>query len=225
MLKNKKTLIIVLLLITLTIAFILVFCRKSTKPEVTTDPSKNTAKSGQTPDKNKENYSTEEEKVVLNFKDRQVVMRGFPLISKDYVKIFRFVYLGMGGDENDFVQKEVSVDQQGNYSYKLSATKNRIFTGVGKDNEGQPIKQTMEIVPLENLQEISNNCQTGDEDVNGLAAKTIDCPDFILAACWIPIDEKEAILYQQESGGKMYEGNMCENLRKNGINSITFQPY
>lgn len=174
--------------------------------------------------KSRETYSDEEEKIVLNFKDNQVVIKGYPLIAKDYVKIFHYVYLGMGEDEDKFVEEEVSVDQKGSYSYKLSSTDNRIFTGVGKSESGKPIKQTMEIVPIENLDKLTLNCQMTDVNINGLTAKTIDCPDLTTPACWVAVDEKFAIFYKQYSDEKI-SGNMCQVLQKNGVRSISFQAY
>lgn len=220
-----KKILIITILITLALILIILFFR----PKTNTSNSTNLANTGKIINsplpKTQENYSTEEERLVLNFKDNQVVIKGYPLISKDYVKIFHFVYLGMSEDEDAFVQEEVNANQQGSYSYKLSSSQNKIYTGIGKDSSGQPIKQSLQIVPLDSFSEISQGCQITEDKINNLTAKSIDCPSFTARACWIAVDDKLAIFYKQESESKIADSNMCDNLKKNGISSISFQAY
>jgi len=223
MFKDKKRFLLLIIILLLVIIFISSLFKAKSKSKTT--GLKNESVFSKTDETNKNTYTDEEEKVVLNFKDTQVIMRGYPLISKDYVKIFNFVYLGVGSDEDSFVKDEVSVDQQGSYSYKSSSNQNKIFTGVGKDSSGKPIKQTMEIVSLNNLSEVSLNCQVQDEDVFGLSVKSISCPSSTSASCWIAIDKESALLYKQESEEKISNNNMCENFRKNGIREIGLQKY
>ncbi len=238
---NKKSLLIIsaILLLGLAVTVFIFFSLRSKRSneiekandniaegsESSDDTGENIYENSENMDSSDEIYTEEEEQIVINFSDSQLVFKGYPLISKDYVKIFRFVYLGMGSDEESFVEEETSVDQQGSYSYKLSNDKNRIYTGVGRDLNNKPIKQAIEIFNVDDLSEISKDCQTNNEDINGLSAKSIGCTDYTSVACWVPVDDEKAILYTQESQEKISDSDMCENLKKNGIFEISFLAY
>lgn len=177
-------------------------------------------------------YAEDPEKLTLNFKDKQVVFTGYPLVAKDYIKIFHYIYVNTGQSEDMFIDRETGIDQMGSYSYGSMTAENRIYAGVGRSPDDKPIKQTMEIITAPTLSRLLEGCKSSVFDINGIQATKYDCSgisdyaDFSNShPCYVPVDGTSGILYRQYSVDVRVSGDMCENLAKNGIRSVEYLAY
>ena len=162
----------------------------------------------------------DEERIVLNFKDGQVAIFGFPgPTNKSNFKLFQFVYIDYIDSVAEFESQMVQSGDNWESDYVTRMDSNTAYFAL-KDNKWHQISwlKSNEL----NEYVIAGGCATENFSlVEGFVAKKISCNDD-KNSCYLPINEDQGLLYADYNSNS--GENFCQNLLENNVGRVGIYP-